>query len=47
MNGARYSVEGTSPVLPKHPIITGICPPSPSRKNPRTVSPGLILGLTA
>ena len=45
--GEVYVVVGTWSVLPKTPEITGIWALSPSRKNPNTISPGLILWFVA
>ena len=48
VNGCEYSLSfafaaaGTE--LENNPSITGCCALSPSRKNPRTVSPGEIFG---
>ena len=39
-NGPALSEIGTWEVLPKHPIITGVCALSVSKKNPKTTSPG-------
>jgi len=43
INGDLKSDEGTELVLPNTPKMTGTCPLSPSRKNPKTLSPGAIL----